>query len=62
MVEKIVKIDMPDDKRYSREIFRSYDHNIVVTLNGKGEIWLYIYDSDSNIVEERLILKLDVVK
>lgn len=62
MVEKLVKIDMPDDKKYSREIFRSYDHNIVVTLSGKGEIWFYIYDSDGDIVEQRLILKLEEVK
>lgn len=61
LVEKLVKIDMPDEKRYSREIFRSYDHNIVVTLSGDGEIWFYIYD-DSDIVEQRRILKLDVVK
>ncbi len=61
MVIKTAKLDLPEQKDYSRELYRNFDHNIVVTLNGKGEIWFYLSDTDGDIIEERRLLKFEII-
>jgi len=55
--KRIFTVDDMPNPGYSREIFRSFNPNIVVVLNSKGEISITIYD-DKQIKKSQIIFKL----